>query len=58
MKRRLRNALVAAALLAASVGIASGTPAHAAKGMEIALQDDNALVSERGLKRSNSAEAK
>jgi hypothetical protein len=48
---RLRNILLAVVLVAVSLG-AGGAPAHAAKGMEMALQDDGAFVTELGLKRS------
>jgi GH35 family endo-1,4-beta-xylanase len=51
MPPRLRNSLLAALLVMASLGM-SGAPAHAAKGMEMALQDDGAFVTELGLKRS------
>jgi hypothetical protein len=50
MPPRLRNILLAAILVVASLA-ASGAPAHAAKGMEVALQDDGAFVTEMGLKR-------
>lgn len=40
-------------LVAAFVGTASAAPsAHAAKGMEVALQDDDSFVTELGLKRT------
>jgi len=49
ISRPLRIVL-AVALAATALGL-SRTPAHAAKGMEIALQDDSAFVSQIGLKR-------
>jgi len=49
ISRPLRILLVAA-LAVAALG-ASRTPAHAARGMEVALQDDSSFVSQIGLKR-------
>jgi GH35 family endo-1,4-beta-xylanase len=51
MTRRLTLLLVAAALAAFAIASASAGPAGAAKGLEIAVQDDAALVSEVTLKR-------
>jgi GH35 family endo-1,4-beta-xylanase len=50
MPLRLPKILLAAVLVTVAFG-SVGTPAHAAKGMEVALQDDGAFVSEIGLKR-------
>ena len=49
ISRPLRIFLVAAIAVAA-LG-ASRTPAHAARGMEVALQDDSSFVAQIGLKR-------
>jgi hypothetical protein len=51
---RFTHATLTLALIAAVAAIAlaaSGPPAHAAKGMEVALQDDPAFVGELSLKR-------
>jgi hypothetical protein len=50
MPLRLPTILLAAILVVAGFA-AFGAPAHAAKGMEIALQDDGAFVSEYSIKR-------
>jgi GH35 family endo-1,4-beta-xylanase len=50
MPPRLRNILLAAILAMATFG-SIGPPAHAAMGMEVAVQDDGAFVTEMGLKR-------
>jgi GH35 family endo-1,4-beta-xylanase len=54
MTRRLRNTTLAAAAAAVACLGPGGAPAHAAKHMEIAIQDDPSLVSEITLKRSKS----
>jgi GH35 family endo-1,4-beta-xylanase len=51
MTRRLTLLLVVAALAVCALATASAGPAGAAKGMEIAIQDDAAFVSEVTLKR-------
>ncbi|HKP89100.1 MAG TPA: family 1 glycosylhydrolase [Thermoleophilaceae bacterium] len=51
MTRRLALLLAVAALAACALASASAGPAGAAKGMEIALQDDASFVSEVTLKR-------
>jgi hypothetical protein len=50
MTRRLRTAALVAAVAVASLGALS-TPAHGAKGMEVALQDDSALLAQNGMSR-------
>jgi GH35 family endo-1,4-beta-xylanase len=51
LTRRVRHALLAAAIAAACLASAGGS-AHAAKNMEVAIQDDGPLVSNIGYKRS------
>jgi GH35 family endo-1,4-beta-xylanase len=51
MTRRVLTILVVAALAACALAAASAAPAPAAEGMEIAVQDDPAFVSEITLKR-------
>jgi GH35 family endo-1,4-beta-xylanase len=51
MSRRLLSILVAAALAASALGAASAAPVHAAKGMEVGVQDDFSFVSELTLTR-------
>ena len=48
--RVLRIAIAVAVLAAAALALA-GSPAYAAKGMEVAVQDDSVFVSEIGMKR-------
>jgi len=55
MRDRLRNAIVLAALVPVPLGLA-GSPAHAAKGMEVALQDDGTFVTSRGIARDRGLE--
>jgi hypothetical protein len=52
MTRRLVATLLAAVLAATALAAAAALPAHAAKHMEVGLQDDGAFVSEIGLKRN------
>jgi len=50
MLRRLRHIALVCALAVAALGV-GGAPAHAARGMDVALQDDSTFVAQFGLKR-------
>ena len=51
MSRRRQTPVLALIVVLLTVAFAS-TPAHAAKGLEIGLQDDGAFLAQIGLKRS------
>ena len=51
MSRRLLCILLTAAFAGTALAATAATPAHAAKGMEVAVQDDPSFVSEISLKR-------